>query len=104
MNITIIGTTAYQDQMADHKTELEMYGHVVSLPAFDNFEGMDEYEVCDYNRKKIEWADEVHVIWVGNTGKLIGHLSKCVRSVISVDAGFAVADPEVISTQIKNII
>jgi hypothetical protein len=63
MKITIIGTTAYQDRMMEHKKGLESKGHNVSLPAFDNFSGMNEFQVCEYNRSKIEWSDEIHVIW-----------------------------------------
>lgn len=49
--------------MKKHKDELETQGNEVSLPAFDDFDGMNELQVCDYNRQKIEWADEIHVIW-----------------------------------------
>ena len=63
MKITIIGSTSYQHRMQRHKSELESNGHAVSLPAFDNFDGMNELQVCAYNRDKIQWADEIHVIW-----------------------------------------
>ena len=63
MKITIIGSTSYQERMQRHKSELESNGYTVSLPAFDNFDGMNELQVCGYNRSKIKWADEIHVIW-----------------------------------------
>lgn len=63
MKITIIGTTSYQEKMEKHKRALERQQHEVALPAFDNFVGMNELQVCEYNRDKIEWADEVHIIW-----------------------------------------
>lgn len=63
MKITIIGSTSYQHRMQRHKLELEANGHTVSLPAFDDFDGMNELQICGYNRDKIQWADEIHVIW-----------------------------------------
>jgi len=77
MNIIIIGTTAYQDKMQEHKAKLEKSGHNVSLPAFDNFKDMSEFEVCDYNRKKIEWADEVHIIWDARSIGTVFDLGMC---------------------------
>lgn len=63
MKITIIGTASYHEKMEEHQRALEEQGHEVALPAFDNFAGMNELQVCEFNRDKIEWADEVHIIW-----------------------------------------
>ena len=63
MKIAIIGSTQYMDKFIEHKKELEKNGDEVRIPALDNFKGMNEIEVCEYNRKNIEWADEVHLIW-----------------------------------------
>ncbi len=63
MKIAIIGTTAYQTKMAEYADSMIKLGHEVKVPAFDNHQGLNEWEVCDYNRSIIEWADEIHVIW-----------------------------------------
>ena len=63
MKITIIGTTAYQDRMSQHKTELNSQGHQVKIPAFDNMPNLDEIGVCTYNLNAIKWADEIHIFW-----------------------------------------
>lgn len=63
MNITIIGSTQYEQIITEHQAYLLAIGHSVAVPAFDNFKGMNELEVCQHNRKLIEWADEIHVIW-----------------------------------------
>jgi len=63
MRITIIGTTSYKSKMLAHKAELEEQGHTVFIPAFDDFAGLDDLGVCEYNRALIEQADEVHAFW-----------------------------------------
>ena len=63
MKIVIIGTTAYQDKMLAHKKELEKRNHTVILPAFDDHPELNELEICEFNRKKIKEADEVHIFW-----------------------------------------
>lgn len=63
MNIVIIGTTAYRDKMEKHADLLRTQGHEVTLPAFDDHRGMNELEMCEYNRHLIEQAHEVHVFW-----------------------------------------
>ena len=75
--ITIIGSTAYQNKMKLHKTDLENEGHEVSLPAFDSFVGKSEFEICQYNLAKIEWADEIHVIWDARSTGTILDLGMC---------------------------
>jgi len=77
MKITVIGTTCYQDMMVLHKVHMEDEGHEVSLPAFDNHEGFNEIQVCEYNRGKIEWADEVHVVWDARSTGTIFDLGMC---------------------------
>jgi len=77
MNICIIGSTAYQDKMFDHRYQLEEENHDVRLPAFDGHQEMNEYQVCEYNRSLIEWADEVHVLWDGRSTGTIFDLGMC---------------------------
>ncbi len=77
MKITIIGSTSYQHRMRMHEKSLIQEGNEVSLPAFDNFEGMNELQVCTYNRSKIEWADEIHVIWDARSYGTIFDLGMC---------------------------
>ena len=63
MNITLIGSSQYQQKFYQHQKQLEALGHTVKIPAFDSNPDLDELGVCDYNRRLIKWADEVHIIW-----------------------------------------
>lgn len=63
MKIVIIGSTQYADKFLILKKRLEASGHEVNLPALDDHPGLDDLGVCEYNRRLIEWADEVRVIW-----------------------------------------
>lgn len=63
MKITIIGTTAYQDRMENHKAALKISGHQIKMPAFDNIPCLDEVGVCEHNLDAIKWADEIHIFW-----------------------------------------
>jgi len=67
MKIFIIGSTAYQGKMKDHQTKLETEGHIVVLPALDDYAGKNELGVCEFNRACIEQCDEIHVIWDGRS-------------------------------------
>jgi len=62
MIITIIGSTQFQIKMWAHKKSMEMEGHRVYLPVFDDFNG-DALALCARNRELIEAADEIHVFW-----------------------------------------
>ena len=61
--VTIIGSSQYSDKFEELKTRLEKEGYEVRIPAFDDHKGFDEYDVCNYNRELIEWADVVYIIW-----------------------------------------
>lgn len=64
MKIAIIGSTSYQNKMQVLKRNLELANvGMVRLPAFDSHPEFDELQVCEYNRRIIEWADVVYVIW-----------------------------------------
>lgn len=63
MKITIIGSTQYKSKFLSHKEYLSAQGHEVLIPAFDDHNNLDDLGVCEYNRKLIEQADEVHIIW-----------------------------------------
>jgi len=63
VRIAIIGTAIYKKQMQDYARRLEGEGHYVTLPAFDDHPELDELGVCEFNRKMIEGADEVHMFW-----------------------------------------
>ena len=63
MRIAIIGSSQYRDRFVRHKAEMEILGNEVRIPAFDDFIGYNELQVCAYNRDMIKWADEIHVIW-----------------------------------------
>jgi len=62
MKIFIIGTTAYEDLMVDHAETLELDGHEVRIPKFDDY-NVDELQICRRNIEDIKWADEIHVFW-----------------------------------------
>lgn len=63
MNITLIGSTQYQDKFLSVQERLEKNGHIVKIPAFDHHPELDDLGVCEHNRSLIEWADEIHLIW-----------------------------------------
>jgi hypothetical protein len=63
MKITIIGTTCYKKNMLKYREEMELVGHTVHIPAFDDHPNFDDLAVCEYNRTLIEAADEVHMFW-----------------------------------------
>jgi len=66
LKIAIIGSTAYQDKMNTHKTQLKKDGHTILMPNFDK-PSKNELEICEGNRQIIEDADEVHLIWDGRS-------------------------------------
>ncbi len=66
MKIAIIGSTAYEHKMAEHKFRLLGRGHEVRIAALDHLDGT-ELGIFTYNREMIEWADEVHLIWDGRS-------------------------------------
>ena len=68
MTITIIGSSQYRDKFDLWKETLEKEGHAVLIPAFDSHKDLDELKICEYNRDKIEQADEVHIIWDQRSG------------------------------------
>ena len=63
MKIFIIGSHQYKQKFFELQLQLKEEGHEVSIPAFDDHVNFDELEVCEYNRKQIEWADTVYLIW-----------------------------------------
>ena len=63
MNIVIIGSTQYVDLINAKAEELRAEGHTVAIPAFDSHPEFNELEICEHNRRLIELADEVRVVW-----------------------------------------
>ena len=63
MKIAIIGSHQYKEKFLKHKEELELEGHEVRIPAFDDHPELDDLGVCEYNRDLIRWADRVDMIW-----------------------------------------
>jgi nucleoside 2-deoxyribosyltransferase len=66
MHVTFIGSTAYRAMMENEKRLLEAAGHMVRMPAFDDFAG-DELAICRRNFEAVEWADEVYMFWDGRS-------------------------------------
>ena len=63
MKVLIIGSTQYRDRIEAHATYLCSQGIAAMVPAFDDHPDLDELGICEHNRKLVEAADEVHVIW-----------------------------------------
>lgn len=63
MKVVIVGSTQYLERINQHADKLRQAGYEVLIPAFDNHIELDELGVCEYNRKLIEKADEVHIVW-----------------------------------------
>ena len=61
--IVIIGSTQYMERIEEHAKKMRALNYDVRLPAFDDHPELDELGICEYNRKLIEQADEVHIIW-----------------------------------------
>lgn len=77
MKIALIGSTQYINKFIDVKKRLEREGHTVLMPAFDNYGGMNELEVCKYNRSMIKKVDEIHVIWDNRSSGTIFDMGMC---------------------------
>lgn len=63
MKITLIGTHAYRNKMAEYKSRLESEGHEVKIPAFDSHPEFNELQIFEYNLNVIVWADRVDIFW-----------------------------------------
>ena len=66
MKITIIGSTGLTPQMYEHKAELEAKGHQVQMPTFDS-QAETELGLLGENKIKIQWADQIHLLWDGRS-------------------------------------
>lgn len=66
MKIALIGSSQYQDKFKAVKRMLELKNHTVRIPNFDDFNG-NEIEMCMENKKLIEWAERIHIIWDGRS-------------------------------------
>lgn len=69
--IMIIGSTEFQNEIEFAKRALELEGHWVVIPCFNNkdeeLKDGTEYYICNANRFAMENADEVHVYWNGRS-------------------------------------
>ena len=71
MRITIIGSTGLTPQMFEHKALLESKGHRVQMPIFDS-QADTELGLMGENKIRIQWADQVHLLWDGrSTGTIL---------------------------------
>jgi len=61
--IVVVGSTQYKEMIDDHVKKLRDEGKEARIPAFDDHPGLNELEVCEYNRRLIQRADEVHIVW-----------------------------------------
>lgn len=94
MKIFIIGSTIYQTKMQEHATELIEEGHEPITPIFDsNYTNV--LEILTVNRARMEWADEVHLIYDGRSYGSIFDFGMC----------FAMRKPlKIIHISSKNIV
>ena len=71
--ICIIGSTGLRQKMMGYKADLEHSAKedneniLVLIPAFDEIKEFDDLGVCEYNRRLIEEANEVHLLWDGRS-------------------------------------
>jgi hypothetical protein len=75
MKIAVIGSCKFKDkEILDHVGHLEVHGHLVRIPVFDNHDDTPpiELRILRANRELVEWADEVHVLWDGDSRGTIG--------------------------------
>jgi len=63
MKAVIIGSSQYRDKFEVLRNRLVSEGNEVRIPAFDDHPELDDFEVCEFNRAAIEWADVVYLIW-----------------------------------------
>ena len=93
MKITIIGSTGLTPQMYEHKAEMEKRGHQVQMPTFDN-QADTELGLMGENKIKIQWADQVHLLWDGRSP----------GTIIDIGMIFALAKPlKIIYLETKSI-
>ena len=56
-------TQEYRERLEKYVKGLEDYGHKVHLPHRDTDQNGTSIEICDQNKKAIEWSDEVHIFF-----------------------------------------
>jgi len=61
--IVVVGSTQYKDIIEAHVRKLKDEGKEARIPAFDDHPDLNELEICEYNRRLIERAEKVHIIW-----------------------------------------
>ena len=63
----IFGSSQYREKFEELAKTLRCEGYEVKIPAFDDHPDFDEYDVCNYNREVVEWADIIYLIWDGRS-------------------------------------
>ncbi|GAH73952.1 unnamed protein product, partial [marine sediment metagenome] len=66
VKVYILGSTAYAKEIAAYAKTLKKDGHEVELPLFDSIYA-NELEIITENRARMEWSDEVHVLYDGRS-------------------------------------
>ncbi|MFO8066555.1 MAG: hypothetical protein R6U11_03135 [Bacteroidales bacterium] len=67
MKIFIIGSSQYKDKMLEYAAKMEFRGHQVCLPVLDDSKFKNTLKILETNRKRMQWADEVHMFYDGKS-------------------------------------
>jgi len=67
MKVFMIGSTSYQDKINQYAQKLRREGNEVLIPVFDSWENATVLDILTENRRLMEMADEVHMIYDGRS-------------------------------------
>lgn len=76
MKILIIGSTSLLVRIQQHAAQLLTQGHEPITPVFDSDKG-SVLDILTINRARMEWADEVHLIYDGRSYGSIFDFGMC---------------------------
>ena len=76
MKILVIGSTSLLVKIQQHAAHLLSQGHEPLTPAFDSDKG-SVLDILTRNRARMEWADEVHLIYDGRSYGSIFDFGMC---------------------------
>ena len=67
MKIFMIGSTSYQDKIDKYAEDQRKNGNEVLIPVFDSLPNATVLDILTENRRLMELADEVHMIYDGRS-------------------------------------
>lgn len=77
MKIFMIGSTAYQDKIHKYAEKQKREGNEVLIPVFDSWKDATVLEILTENRRLMEKADEIHMIYDGRSYGTIFDFGMC---------------------------